>query len=41
MMVQGSLGREVIDDARYCPDEPLLIYVYSQLSKLTIQFEDL
>ncbi len=35
------LGREVIDDTRYCPDEPLLIYVYSQLSKLTIQFEDL
>ena len=28
------LGKEVIDGARYCPDAPLLIYVYSQLSKL-------
>ena len=35
------LGREAINDTRYCHDEPLLSYVYSQLSKLTIQFEDL
>lgn len=35
------LGREVIDDYRYCPDEPLLIFVYSQLSELAIGYEDL
>jgi len=35
------LGREVVDDYRYCPDEPLLIYVYSQLSELTVRYEDL
>ena len=32
------LGREVVDDDRYCPDEPLLIYVYAQLSALAIGY---
>ena len=32
------LGREVVDDERYCPDELLLIYVYSQLSELAIGY---
>lgn len=35
------LGREVVDDDRYCPDEPLLIYAYSQLSELAVRYEDL
>lgn len=35
------VGREVIDDVRYCPDEPLIIYALSQLSMLTIQMERL
>lgn len=35
------LGREVVDDNRYCPDEPLLIYVYSQLSELAAKYGDL
>lgn len=32
------LGREVVGDSRYRPDEPLFIYVYSQLSKLAIEY---
>ena len=35
------IGREVVDDYRYCPDEPLLSYIYSQLSALAIRHEDL
>lgn len=35
------LGREVIDDPRYEPDILEVIYVYSQLSVLTIRLEDL
>ena len=35
------IGREVVDDHRYCLDEPLLIYVFSQLSELSINYDDL
>ncbi len=35
------VGREVIDDTRYCPDEPLIIYALNQLSELTIRYEEL
>ena len=35
------LGREVIDDGRYCPDEPVLVFVFSQLSELAISHESL
>ena len=35
------LGREVVDDPRYEPDELIIIYVYSQLSLLAIQIDNL
>jgi hypothetical protein len=35
------LGREVIDDPRYEPDELSIVYVYSQLSLLTIHIDNL
>ena len=28
------VGRQVVNDGRYCPDEPLLIYVYHHLSEI-------
>ncbi|MGK2233877.1 MAG: hypothetical protein ACI92O_004076, partial [Colwellia sp.] len=34
-------GREVVDDPRYEPDELIIIYVYSQLSLLAIQIDNL
>ena len=35
------LGREVVGDARYEPDELIIVYVYSQLSLLAIQIDNL
>ena len=35
------LGREVVDDRRYEPDEMVIVYVYSQLSLLAIQIDNL
>lgn len=35
------IGREVVNDYRYCPDEPLFNYIYSQLSELAISVEHL
>ena len=35
------LGREVVDDRRYEPDEMVIVYVYSQLSLLSIQIDNL
>ena len=35
------LGREAVDDPRYEPDELIIVYVYSQLSLLAIQIDNL
>ncbi len=35
------LGRGVVDDPRSEPDELIIVYVYSQLSLLTIQINKL
>ena len=32
------VGRQVVNDGRYCPDEPLLIYVYHHLSEIVKVF---
>jgi len=35
------IGREVIDDPRYLPDQEVMIYIYSQLSTLAITIDSI